>query len=92
MHRRNAAERAIRTFKNQFVAILCSIDPSFPMHFWVGLLPQALITLNLLRSSRLNLRLSAYEHLEFTFDFNRTPLAPPGTKVVFHEKPKQRAS
>ena len=26
------------------------------------------------------------------FDFNKTPLAPPGTKVVFHSKPDQRAS
>jgi hypothetical protein len=26
------------------------------------------------------------------FDFNRTPLAPPGTRVIAHEKPDQRAS
>jgi hypothetical protein len=32
-HRRNAAERAIRTFKEHFVAGLSSVDPSFPMHF-----------------------------------------------------------
>jgi hypothetical protein len=31
MHRRNAAERAIRTFKNHFIAILCSTDPDFPL-------------------------------------------------------------
>jgi hypothetical protein len=31
-HRRNAAERAIRTFKKHFVARLSSVDPSFPMH------------------------------------------------------------
>jgi hypothetical protein len=31
-HRRNAAERAIRTFKEHFVAGLSSVDPSFPMH------------------------------------------------------------
>jgi hypothetical protein len=29
-HRRNAAERAIRTFKKHFVAGLSSVDPSFP--------------------------------------------------------------
>jgi hypothetical protein len=29
-HRRNAAERAIRTFKEHFVAGLSSVDPSFP--------------------------------------------------------------
>jgi hypothetical protein len=45
-HRRNAAERAIRTFKEHFVAGLSSVDPSFPMHLWDRLLPQAEITVN----------------------------------------------
>jgi hypothetical protein len=40
-HRRNAAERAIRTFKEHFVAGISSVDPSFPMHLWDRLLPQA---------------------------------------------------
>jgi hypothetical protein len=40
-HRRNAAERAIRTFKEQFVAGLSSVDPAFPLHLWDRLLPQA---------------------------------------------------
>jgi hypothetical protein len=31
-HRRNAAERAIRTFKEHLVAGLSSVDPSFPLH------------------------------------------------------------
>jgi hypothetical protein len=53
-HRRNAAERAVRTFKEHFVAGLSSVDPSFPLHLWDGLLPQAEITLNLLRTSRLH--------------------------------------
>jgi hypothetical protein len=48
-HRRNAAERAIRTFKEHFVTGLSSIDPAFPLHLWDRLLPQAEITLSLLR-------------------------------------------
>lgn len=92
MHRRNAAKRAIRTFKNHFIAGLCSTDKLFPMNLWDRLLPQALITLNLLRASRLNPRLSAYAQLHGSFDFNATPLAPPGTRVVVHEKPSVRAS
>jgi hypothetical protein len=40
-HRRNAAKRAIRTFKEHSVAGLSSVDPSFPMHLWGRLLPQA---------------------------------------------------
>lgn len=41
LHRRNAAERAIRTFKNHFIAGLCSVDKDFPLHLWDKLLPQA---------------------------------------------------
>ena len=92
MHRRNAAERAIRTYKNHFIAGLCSTDPTFPMHLWCRLIHQANITLNLLRASRLNPKLSAYAQLFGQFDFNRTPLAPPGTRILSHDKPAKRAS
>jgi hypothetical protein len=61
-HRRNAAERAIKTFKEHFVAGLYSVDPSFPINLWDRLLPQAEITLNLLRTSHLHPRLSAAAH------------------------------
>jgi hypothetical protein len=44
-HRRNASERAIRSFKDHLIAGLCSTDKSFPMHLWDRLLPQAVITL-----------------------------------------------
>lgn len=92
MHRRNAAERAIRTFKNHLIAGLCTCDPTFPMHLWCRLIKQANITLNLLRASRLNPKLSAYAQLFGNFDFNRTPLAPPGTRILSHDKPANRAS
>jgi hypothetical protein len=38
-HRRNAAERAIRTFKEHFVAGLSSVDSAFPLHLLDRLLP-----------------------------------------------------
>ena len=89
IHRRNSAERAIQTFKNHFIAGLASTDPNFPLSNWCRLFPQAELNLNLLRPSRLNPKLSAYAQLEGTFDFNRTPLAPPGARVIVHEKPTQ---
>ena len=91
-HRRNAAERAIRTWKKHFIAGLCSTDPSFPMAEWDRLVKQGEITLNLLRNSRVNPRLSAWAYLFGQFDFNATPMAPPGTKVIIHSKPNTRAS
>ena len=92
IHRRNAAERAIRTFKNHFIAGLASVDPDFPLHQWDQLIDQAVITLNLLRPARLNPALSAYAYLFGMFNYAATPLAPPGIKCQIHEKPNQRQS
>jgi hypothetical protein len=89
-HRRNAAERAIRTFKEQFVAGLTSVDPDFPLHSWDRLLPQAELTLNLLRTSRQHPQLSAAAHYHDMVDYNRTAFAPPGCKIIAHEKSAKR--
>jgi hypothetical protein len=92
VHRRNAAERAIQTWKNHFCSGLATCNPKFPLTEWDLLMPQAEITLNLLRSSRRQPKLSAYACLNGNFDFNRTPLAPPGTRVVVHVTPDQRSN
>jgi hypothetical protein len=89
-HRCNAAERAIRTFKEHFVAGISSVDPSFPMHLWDRILPQAEITLNLLRTSRLHPQLSTAAHYHGLMDYNKTAFAPPGCKIIAHEKPGKR--
>jgi hypothetical protein len=64
----------------------------FPMRLWDRILPQATTTLNLLRKSRLNPRLSSEAHLNGTYDLNRTPLAPLGTRVIVHFTPETRCS
>ena len=81
MHRRNAAERAMRTVKNHFIASLLNMDPVFPFYLWECLLPQVIMTLNMLRRSWLNPGLSAYEQVDGIHNFERTPLAPLGYKV-----------
>ena len=63
MHRINAAERAVRTFKKHFISALCIVDPLFPFYLWDHLLPQVTMTLNMLRQSWLNAGLSAYEQV-----------------------------
>lgn len=92
MHRTNHAERAIRTFKNHFISTINTTDTDFPAYIWDELLPQAEITLNLLRASRVNPYISAYQQLMGPYDFNKSPMAPPGIKVLVHEKPGQRPS
>jgi hypothetical protein len=91
-HRRKAAERAIRTFKEPFVAGLSSVGPTFPLHLWDRLLPQAEVTLNLLRTSRLHPQLSAAAHFHGLVDYNKTAFAPPGCKIISHEKPGKRCT
>ena len=91
-HRNNKAERAIRIFKSHFKSCLATTDPKFPLAEWDRLIPQANITLNLLRSSRCNPKLSAYSYIFGTFNFRATPMAPPGTKVVAHVHPSKRGS
>ena len=91
-HRVNAAERAIRTFKNHFIAGSCSADPHFPISQWHKFLEQATLTLNSLRTSRMNLLRSYHADLFGDFDFNKTPLAPPGTRALMCEDPDTRES
>jgi hypothetical protein len=92
IHCRNAAERAICTFKNHFIAGLCSTHLHFPLRLWDKLLPQAEITLNLLQASRQQPTILAYEVVYGHYDYNCHPLMPLGSKIVVHEKPLQRGS
>jgi hypothetical protein len=89
-HRQNASERAIRLFKDHLIAGLCSTDKSFPMHLWDILLPQAVITLNMLRTSRINPKLSASTNIDGQYDYNILPMAPPATRIIAHETPSRR--
>jgi hypothetical protein len=81
---------AMPTFKEHFVAGIFSVDPYFPLHLWDRLLPQAEITLNILRTSRLHPQLSAAAHFHGAVDYNKTAFAPPGCKIIAHEKPGNR--
>jgi hypothetical protein len=89
-HRQNSAERAIRSFRDHLIAGLCSTDKYFPMHLWDRILPQVVITVNMLRTSRLNPKLSAATHIFGQYDFNRAPMAPLGTRSIAHETPGRR--
>ena len=91
-HRTNPAEKAIGTFKSHFLSGLASLPPTFPLHLWDRLVDHATTTLNLLRPSKLNPKLSAYAQLFGTFDYNKTPLAPPGCRALAYDSPSHRAT
>ena len=85
-HRLNEAERAIQSFKAHFIAIRSGANPDFLKNCWDLLLDYAVLTLNLLRPSRINPKISAYTQIHGAFDFNKTPLSPAGCKVVVHDR------
>ena len=84
IHHHNAAEHAIRTFKNHSIVGLCTTDKLFAMHLWFWLVQQAEITMNPLRTSPLNPLLEAHAQVDGLYDFNARPLAPLGTKCIVH--------
>ena len=90
IHRRNSAEQSIRTLKEHFIAGLSSSHKDFPLHLWGRLIPHAILTLKLLRQSRMNPQISGYGQLHGEFNYDTTPLAPPGTQVIIHKNPTVR--
>jgi hypothetical protein len=91
-HARNAAEKGIQIWKDHFLAGVATASPNFPITQWDKLIDQANITLNLLRPSRINPQLSAYAQVFGAFDYNKTPLPPPGMRVLAHVLPSDRTS
>ena len=92
-HRANVAERMIQTFKGHFITILQGTSRSFPMAFWHHLSDQAEITINLLRPSRADPSKSAYEYVYgTTWDWDKHPMLPPGTRCVALVSREQRSS
>ena len=86
MYRLNAAEQGIITCKNHFISVFSTTDPYFPIIKWDCLLSQCIITLNLIRNSRVKPDLPAYAYLHGPYGSNKSPMAPPGTHVIVHEK------
>ena len=77
-HQTNPEERSTRTFKDQFIATLFGIDDKYPGNQWCRLIKPSTKTLTMLRGSRINTKLSAYQQIWDDFDYNKTTLAPPG--------------
>ncbi len=79
-HRVNAAECAIQTFKDHFISALATTDSKFPLQLWDKLTSQVENTLNLMRASRINPNISAYEAFRGPYDWNRFPSHPQDAK------------
>ena len=68
-------------------------DKDWPLQLWDQLTTHALITLNLLCTSCIDPKKSAYHQLfGHQYDWNAHPLAPPGTKAIVYESPLTQKS
>ncbi len=66
------------------------VADGFPINQWDKLLPQTILTLNLLRQSNVAPNISAWAYHHGSFDYNRMPLAPMGCAVQFLLRPSRR--
>ena len=92
LHRRNAAERAIRKFKAHFLAILAGVATYFPRYLWDLLLPQTKITLKFLRQSIADPTISAWGCFSGPFNYNVTLMGTLVIRVISRDKPSKRKS
>ena len=91
-HQHNAEEVDIRNFKAHFISILADVVDNFPKDLWDRLLPQADVTINLLRQSYAAPTVSAYAHMSGPFDYNKMPLSPLGCQVQVQQKTDKKGT
>ena len=90
MHRTNPAERAIQTWKSCKKSSLASVPDDFPIALWCRMCEQVDLSVNIIRKCRQNPQLSAWAAMNGEYHFDATPIAPPGTQMLMHEKPGRR--
>ena len=84
------AEKAVQTYKATFKSVIASLPKNFPIAYWCHLLPQTDLSVNIVRPNRQNPLLSAWAAMEGEFHFDATPIAPPGSEMLMHQKPARR--
>ena len=85
-------ERAIQTLKNSFINVRSGVDTAFLKWAWNHILEHVVVTLNMLCPSRLSPQISAYMQLHGIFDFNETPIAPAGCKIIIRDRTNEQPS
>ena len=73
--------------QDHFIAGLCRVDKYLHRQLWDIILHKSTISLNLFSQSRPLPHISAYTRIFGELDFNRTPLSPPGSRVVMNNRP-----
>jgi hypothetical protein len=72
-------------FKEHFISALVAVNRNCPLQLWDDFLSQVELILNLLRFSQQDPIKSAKKEVNGKFDYNKTPLAPLGTKGLVYK-------
>ena len=64
------------------IAKVATLDASYSIQLWSKMIPKMQDTLNMLRTLRQNNNLMAYKEKKSKFDWNKTLIAPLGTKAM----------
>ena len=75
-HRANITERIVETAKHHFIAGMAGTDENYPIREWDRGVAQSQRTLNMLRTCRINPKLSADAFLEGQHNYNAVPFPP----------------
>ena len=91
-HRRNLADKAIKTWKDHFIGVMSGTAAAFPAHIWCQEIPQAESQLLLLRHSNVKSMISAYAHVYGPHNCNGAPFLPIGMETIMQDNPKRRGT
>ena len=85
LHRLNEAERSIQTLNTHFITCICAANTKYTTKEWDSLLPQATLTLNILRKCHFNPKLSVYAAKYGMFDYKKNTACP-----TWNQRPSPR--
>ena len=89
-HHINIAEKAIQTWKDDFVGVLSGTAVTFPIHLWCQSIPQTEQHVFLLRKSNVNPKFYTYAHVYGPHSHDTDPFVPIGTESLVHDNPLRR--
>ena len=72
--------------------MLAGVDSKFPMSMWDHLIEEVIITVKILRQSKVHSHLLAWPNYNRVLDHNETPMEPLGCRFLIHEPVKTRTS
>ena len=75
-HRANRAERSIQTGVNHFFSTIATTDADFTIRAWCYTIEQMEITVNMLRPTNINPKISAFTILYGKWSYDAHPILP----------------